>query len=130
MIYNGSLAIDRLAKEYLSKIDCCDECFCEYWCIENETKRSRCPYKGCEDNIIKCLAELFRDKTLDNLKRGIYMVDNNSPKWARKPKEQKYNPVDFETVGKCPNCNNTVISSICHTDTTCRKCGLKLYWDE
>lgn len=57
-------------------------------------------------------------------------INNDSPYWVRKPKEQDYNPCDFETVGKCPNCGNVVISSIGHTDTNCKKCGLKLCWDK
>ncbi len=65
--YNGDdfvrydFVITRLANEYISKIKCCDECFCESWCIENGTKESRVPYKGCECNITKYLAELFKD---------------------------------------------------------------------
>ena len=52
-------AIQRLAGEYISKVKCCDECFCEYWCIEQEKKENRVPYKGCEQNIIEYLAEMF-----------------------------------------------------------------------
>lgn len=49
---------ELLAKEYLSKVNCCDECFCECWCIMNGTKKSRVPYKGCEQNVIRHLAEI------------------------------------------------------------------------
>lgn len=52
----------RLAKEYLSKVNYCDECFCETWCIINGTKASRVPYKGCECNVINNLFEIFRDE--------------------------------------------------------------------
>lgn len=63
MSFSISEAMPRfyLAREYLSKVKCCDECFCESWCIENGTKNSRVPYKGCEWNIIKYIAEMFRD---------------------------------------------------------------------
>lgn len=61
MSFRLTEAMPRLAKEYLSKVKCCDECFCENWCIEHGVKESRVPYKGCEWNIIKHLAELFRD---------------------------------------------------------------------
>ena len=56
-------------------------------------------------------------------------ITNESPNWTRKPKEQRYIHCNFETVGKCPKCGNTVISSIGHVDTNCNECGLKLYWD-
>lgn len=50
-----------LAREYLSKVKCCDECFCECWCIAHGTKEGKIPYKGCEWNIVKHLAEMFKD---------------------------------------------------------------------
>lgn len=56
-------------------------------------------------------------------------ITDESYPWERKPKEQKYISVNFETVGKCPKCNNTVTCSISHTDITCKHCGLKLCWD-
>ena len=50
-------AMHRLSREYLSKVEVCDECFSECWCIEHETKESRVPHKGCEQNIIAYLSD-------------------------------------------------------------------------
>lgn len=60
--YINKLGSERLTKEYLSKTNCCDECFCEYWCIINGTKKDRLPYDGCEQNIINCLNELYDNR--------------------------------------------------------------------
>lgn len=59
-------AMTKLAKEYLSKVKCCDECFCNYWCIMSGTKISALPYKGCEFNIINYLIEIFDNVNIDN----------------------------------------------------------------
>lgn len=61
MSFNNSEVMHRLAKEYISKVKFCDECFCEYWCITNGVKESREPYRGCEHNLIRKLAEEFSD---------------------------------------------------------------------
>lgn len=58
-----SEAMMLLAREYISKINQCDECFCEMWCIDHETKDGRTPYKGCECNLICYLSEKFRPKS-------------------------------------------------------------------
>lgn len=61
MAFSVCESMTRLAKEYISKVKCCDECFCEYWCIENQFKDGRLPKKGCEHNVIKYLADTFRE---------------------------------------------------------------------
>ena len=48
-------AYEKIIAEYLSKINCCDECFASYYCIENELRTSREPKCQCLDNIKKCL---------------------------------------------------------------------------
>lgn len=66
-----------------------------------------------------------------NCEKEVFMdekITDDSPDWARKPKEQKYASCNFETIGKCPRCEKMVASSIGHTDMTCKNCGLKLWW--
>ena len=40
-----------LIKEYLSKCNCCDECFAEIYCITHDLRDSRCPSDYCVSNI-------------------------------------------------------------------------------
>mgnify|MGYP003290511673 CR=1 FL=1 len=51
--------LDKIMREYLSKIKCCDECFCEFYCIENQLKKSRIPERDCDYKINKYLTDLF-----------------------------------------------------------------------
>lgn len=44
-----------LAQEYISKCNCCDECFAEYFCIENQRRDGRNP---CNDRT-KCVKNIF-----------------------------------------------------------------------
>ena len=44
-------AFQRLAEEYISKVKCCDECFAESFCIEQQRRESRLP---CKDKM-KCV---------------------------------------------------------------------------
>ena len=60
--------------------------------------------------------------------RKMITINNESPDWARMPKEQEYIECNFETVGKCPKCGRAVRSSIYHIDDVCKECGLKLWW--
>lgn len=62
MIVKKSMILDSLtllAKEYISKVECCDECFCEMFCIDHKTKKGRCPYDGCELNIVDKLMSTY-----------------------------------------------------------------------
>ena len=47
---------DILIKEYLSKCECCDECFAEYFCIKNDLRESREPKDYCIENIKQYLS--------------------------------------------------------------------------
>ena len=47
---------DILIKEYLSKCECCDECFAEYFCIKNDLRESREPKDYCVENIRQYLS--------------------------------------------------------------------------
>ena len=38
-------AIQRLTGEYISKVKCCDECFAESFCIEQQRREGRLPCK-------------------------------------------------------------------------------------
>ena len=48
-------SFERLAKEYLSKCKCCDECFAESFCIEQQRRESRLP---CKDKM-KCVSSIY-----------------------------------------------------------------------
>ena len=44
-------AYEVLVKEYISKVECCDEC-CAYWyCVENKLRESRVPQEYCCENL-------------------------------------------------------------------------------
>ena len=42
---------ERLINEYISKVDCCDECFVSVYCTVNGLRKSRVPQDYCVDNI-------------------------------------------------------------------------------
>jgi len=42
---------EELCREYLSKVKCCDECFIEFYCIENHLRSSRVPQGYCVENL-------------------------------------------------------------------------------
>jgi hypothetical protein len=48
---------ERLIKEYLSKVECCDECFASIFCTVNRLRESRVPQKYCVENIKKYFTE-------------------------------------------------------------------------
>ena len=48
-------SFERLAKEYLSKCKCCDECFAESFCIEQQRREGRLP---CKDKM-KCVSNIY-----------------------------------------------------------------------
>ena len=48
-------SFERLAKEYLSKCKCCDECFAESFCIEQQRREGRLP---CKDRT-KCVSNIY-----------------------------------------------------------------------
>ena len=48
---NKNEAYDYIVREYLHKCSCCDECISEYYCIENQLKKSRVPQEDCMDKI-------------------------------------------------------------------------------
>lgn len=49
---------ERLIKEYISKVGCCDECFASIYCIVNGLRESRVPQDYCVENIER----YFRDE--------------------------------------------------------------------
>jgi len=51
--------LERLSAEYVGKCNCCDECFAEFYCIENDLRVSRCPNDDCHKNVIEYLKEIF-----------------------------------------------------------------------
>jgi hypothetical protein len=44
---------DRLAREYISKVKYCDECFASTFCTINGLRNSRVPQSYCIENIKK-----------------------------------------------------------------------------
>ncbi len=42
---------ERLIKEYISKVECCDECFASAYCTVNGLRKSRVPQDYCVENI-------------------------------------------------------------------------------
>ncbi len=46
----------------------------------------------------------------------------------RKPLDTEYIAINFETVGKCPNCRERVVDGIGGRDEKCRSCGQMLEW--
>lgn len=51
--------VNRLSQEYISKVKCCDECFCECFCTTNGVRKSRVPYEGCHQNLKTYLFTIF-----------------------------------------------------------------------
>lgn len=51
---------DRLAREYISKVKCCDECFASTFCTINGLRNSRVPQDYCVKNIER----YFGDKAI------------------------------------------------------------------
>ena len=48
-------AFQRLTEEYISRVKCCDECFAESFCIEQQRRESRLP---CKDKM-KCVSNIY-----------------------------------------------------------------------
>ena len=48
-------AIQRLALEYISKVKCCDGCFAEFFCTDQQRRESRLP---CKDKM-KCVSSIY-----------------------------------------------------------------------
>lgn len=48
-------SLEIITKEYLSKVNCCDECCAEHYCIKECIKTSREPVDGCDKKIIAYL---------------------------------------------------------------------------
>lgn len=48
----------RLAKEYVSKCKCCDDCFCELYCIENNLRNGGISLDDCYKHILAYLNTL------------------------------------------------------------------------
>ena len=61
-------AIQRLTGEYISKVKCCDECFAESFCIEQQRREGGLP---CKDKM-KCVSNIC-----DYL-HSIYCIKANS----------------------------------------------------
>jgi len=49
---------EKLIKEYISKVGCCDECFASTYCTLNGLRESRVPQNYCVKNI----ESYFKDK--------------------------------------------------------------------
>ena len=56
------LLCDRLAREYISKVKYCDECFASTFCTINGLRNSRVPQSYCIENIKKYFESKSEDK--------------------------------------------------------------------
>ncbi len=57
---------ELLAKEYINKVKCCDECFCEMFCIENGLRKGRKPYSECYKNVLGNMQEKENTRIKDS----------------------------------------------------------------
>lgn len=58
------------------------------------------------------------------------MIDKNETIVNKiKPLNKEYISVNFETRGKCPNCDTVVINGYFKVDAICPKCGIGLDWE-
>lgn len=57
---------ELLAKEYIDKVECCDECFCEMFCIKNGLRKGREPYSECYKNVLGNLREKENTRIKDS----------------------------------------------------------------
>ena len=51
MIKSAEKINERLINEYISKVECCDECFASVYCTVNGLRESRVPQDYCVNNI-------------------------------------------------------------------------------
>lgn len=58
---NKTDSLGRLAREYISKVDFCDECFATWYCTSEGRRESRVPCSDenkCAETIIDYLQQL------------------------------------------------------------------------
>ena len=114
----------------------------------SELTKEICKYKRGADNleaIIEEMADVYvmlwqmemifhnGDKVYDVVCKKIerlherYLKENKST--PKKPLNQTYIPINFETIGKCPSCGERVINSIGGKQKEC-SCGQALDWSK
>lgn len=81
-----------------------------------------------EKNTINPTSSSSKDGLLKQV--GFTDTFNELVKYVpRKPLNKRYIPINFETVGKCPNCGKNVYDGIAFKDEKC-DCGQLLNWNE
>lgn len=120
-------AFALLIKEYLSKCSCCDECFAQLYCIENQLRTSRLPQEYCVNNICDYLKEnrpvrydsnsIEQGMTITGIEQALNEVPSIQPeqKTGRWELAIGYDPkrkfmcdqcarMAYELSKYCPNC--------------------------
>ena len=67
-------AFQRLTEEYISRVKCCDECFAESFCIEQQRREGRLPCKDkmkCVSNIYDYFHSILRKETEDDIRGSV-----------------------------------------------------------
>ena len=63
-------SFNRLAREYLSKCECCDECFAEIFCISENRREGRVSSKN-EMKCVNNIKDYFESEEYFTKKKGM-----------------------------------------------------------
>lgn len=84
-----------------------------------------------EDNI-KHFGELIKMKTVSDIQLKKMGSDKPFKELIKyipeNPVDTHYIEINFETIGKCPNCGADVVNGIGGKDAKCKKCEQMLKW--
>lgn len=83
--------------------------------ISNTVSNYDSRVKAISNDVLK---EMGFDKTYHELVKFV----------PRKPSDKRYVSVNFETIGKCPNCGEKVVNGMGGRDDKCGSCGQLLEW--
>ena len=82
---------ERLINEYISKVECCDECFASIYCTVNDLRESRVPQDYCVKNI---------KSYFDNKAKPV--EERPQGKWVKEDIEFTFD--NFQSVYRCSKC--------------------------
>lgn len=107
--------------------DSLGECIrCKDWDINNERCEDCIRYN--RQNTILRQCELGKMRLWDSTVCKHYKPKHCNSERV-KPLNIKYVSIDFEHVGICPKCGETVINGYLKTDNKCPNCNVELDWD-
>lgn len=116
--------LNILIKEYLSKCECCDECFAEYFCIKNDLRESREPKDYCIENIKQYLSVR---NSIDKAEQTA--KEDTAELQVELEGDGYYNGELVYDFGKCPNCGWDFEEGDKDWEQPyCCHCGQKLHW--